>query len=108
MEFPEALRRYRFRQLVALFGVSFIYDILWFFINRDDEDDEEGGGLERNVQKFSRIISYISFFWRIILAIILEKVSLDFLTILKGKNTNMKNVESLDYKVKQIIEAHDF
>ena len=95
MEFPEGLRRWRFRQLVALFAISLIYDIAWFFINRN-ADEEDDGGLEYNVRRFSRIISYVSFFWRILLAIILEKVSLDFLAILKGKKHNLKHAESLE------------
>lgn len=49
MEYPEAVRRYRFRQLVALFGVSLIYDVVWFLINRDAEDDDETGGVEHNI-----------------------------------------------------------
>ena len=93
----ESVRRWRFRQLVALFAVSLIYDIVWFFINRDEEEDE--GGLEYNVRRFSRIISYVSFFWRILLVLIIEKVSLDFIAIIKGKRHNLKHAESLEFKV---------
>ena len=106
MEFPEGLRRWRFRQLVALFAISLIYDIAWFFINRN-ADEEDDGGLEYNVRRFSRIISYVSFFWRILLSIILEKVSLDFLAILKGKKHNLKHAESLEYRVQRIVEEHE-
>ena len=35
MEFPETLRRARFRQLVVLFIVSLIYDLIWWFIVDD-------------------------------------------------------------------------
>ena len=105
MEFPESVRRWRFRQLVALIAVSLIYDIVWFIINRDAEDDE--GGLEYNVRRFSRIISYVSFFWRILLAIIVEKVSLDFIAIIKGKKHNLKHAESLEFKVEKIVKEHE-
>lgn len=106
MEFPDGLRRWRFRQLVALFGVSLIYDIAWFFINQNSDEDDDGG-LEYNVRRFSRIISYVSFFWRILLSIILEKVSLDFLAIIKGKKHNLKHAESLEYRVQRIVEEHE-
>ena len=49
MFFPESLRRWRFRQLVALFAVSLVYDVVWFLLNRDVEDDDSGG-LEKNVR----------------------------------------------------------
>ena len=106
MFFPESLRRWRFRQLVALFGVCTIYDIVWFILNRDVEDDDSGG-LERNVRTFSRYISYVSFFWRILLSLLLEKASLDFIQIVKGKKTNLKHAESLEFKVEQIIKNHE-
>lgn len=98
MEFPELIRRSRFRQLVALFGISLGYDIAWFLLNRD-VDDEDSGGIEVNIRKFSRYISYVSFIWRILVCILLEKASLDFIGIVKGKKHNLKNAESLDYKV---------
>ena len=103
MECPEALRRYRFRQLVALFFVSLVYDVTWFMINRDVEEDDSGG-LEYNVRRFSRMISYVSFFWRILLCLILERVSFDFLTIIKYKKTSVTQAESLEQKVQRIIE----
>ena len=98
MEFPELIRRSRFRQLVALFGISLGYDIAWFLLNRD-VDDEDSGGIEVNIRKFSRYISYVSFIWRILVCILLEKASLDFIGIVKGKKHNLKNAESLEYKV---------
>ena len=64
MEFPESVRRRTFRQLVALFAVSLIYDLAWFAINRDVEEDESGG-VEKQVEEFSRKISYVSFVFRV-------------------------------------------
>lgn len=105
MEFPESTRRARFRQLVGLVIISLGYDLAWFFINRDVEEDDSGG-LEYNIKRFSRIISWISFGFRIILALILLKASLDFLTIVKGKKVD-KNLDSLENKVQSIIEEHE-
>ena len=39
--------------------------------------------------------------------LILHKASLDFLTIVKGKNTNDKEGQSLEEKVKEIIADHE-
>ena len=106
MTFPESLRRWRFRQLVALFAISLVYDVVRFVLDRDVEEDESGG-VEANIKKFSRIVAYISFLWRIIVCILLEKASLDFIGIVKGKKHNLKNAESLEFKVDKIIEEHE-
>ena len=63
--FPEHVRRYQFRMLVLLIGVSIAQDAVWFVVNRDAEDDEEDGGVERGVKLFARKASYISFAWRV-------------------------------------------
>ena len=39
--------------------------------------------------------------------LVLHKASLDFLTIVKGKNTNDKDAQSLEERVKEIIGEHD-
>ena len=106
LECPESLRRYRFRQLVALFFVSMIYDVLWFVLNKD-VDQDDSGGIEYNVRRFSRIISYVSFFWRILLCLILERVSFDFLTIVKYKKTSVTHAESVENRVQRIIDAFE-
>jgi len=105
MEFPETLRRHRFRQLVAMFLVSLVYDLVWYFVVDDQIDDE--GGVEGNIKKFSRIMGYISFCFRIILSLLLEKASLNFVTIVKGKKTDLKIFSDLDNKIIKIMEAHE-
>ena len=62
------------------------------------EDDEEDGGVERSVKAFSRKMSYLSFAWRIILALALWKDSLDFIAIVKNKNVDSEAI-SLEQKV---------
>jgi hypothetical protein len=51
--------------------------------------------MEKNIRKFSLMMSYISFFVRIIVALVYWKDSLDFDTIIQGKNSSsilqMKN-----------------
>ena len=73
-------------------------------INRDVEEDDSGG-LEYNVRRFSRMISYVSFFWRILLCLILERVSFDFLTIIKYKKTSVTQAESLEQNLATDLHA---
>lgn len=65
LQYPENTRRYQFRMLVLLIGISMAQDVLWFVLNRDVEDDDDDGGVERPVKSFARIISYVSFGWRV-------------------------------------------
>ena len=69
LKLPETLSKARFRMLIAMFLISLIYDLIWFFIFDDEEEDEDG--VEYNIMKFSRIMGYISFGFRIILSILL-------------------------------------
>ena len=64
LEFPERVRRRTFRGIVGLFIVSMIYDIAWFFINRDQEEDESGG-VEKRINEFSSNVSFVSFLFRV-------------------------------------------
>ena len=86
LQYPEDVRRYQFRMLVLLIALSICQDAFWFVLNRDIEDDEEDGGVERGIRQFSRKISYVSFTFRLLLAVILWKLSLDFVRIVKNKN----------------------
>lgn len=105
LAFSETTRRKQFRMLVLLIGVSIVQDLLWFVLNRDTEDDEDDGGLERGIKSFSRTMSYISFIWRILLAIVLWKISLDFVRVVKKKNVDGDAV-GLEQRVEMIINAH--
>ena len=90
---------------MALIGISILQDVLWFLLNRDDEDDEDDGGRERTIKQFSRTMSYVSFLWRILLAIVLWKISLDFVRIVKKKKLD-GSIVSLEQRVERIILAH--
>lgn len=105
LAYSETTRRKQFRMLVLLIGVSIVQDLLWFVLNRDTEDDEDDGGLERGIKSFSRTMSYISFIWRILLAIVLWKISLDFVRVVKKKNVDGDAV-GLEQRVEMIINAH--
>ena len=72
---------------------------------RDAEDDDDDGGVERSVKTFARKVSYLSFAWRILLAIILWKDSLDFVVIVKNKSVDT-DAMSLEQRVEQVIREH--
>ncbi len=59
----------------------------WFTLNSFAYKSEmkSDGGVERGIRKFSLYSSYISFFFRIFMAIIFWKDSLDFDRIIKKK-----------------------
>lgn len=105
LSYPENVRRSQFRMLVLLIVLSIAQDIFWFVINRDAEDDEDDGGVERSVKTFARKVSYLSFAWRILVAIILWKDSLDFVVIVKNKSVDT-DAMSLEQRVEQIVREH--
>ena len=64
--------------------VSWVWDFLYLFIFTSTADeDEEDGGMEYSVRRFSRLFSYISFFFRIIVVAVFWKVSLEFSKIIR-------------------------
>ena len=98
LSYPENVRRWQFRMLVLFCVVSIAQDVFCFMLNRDVDDDEEDGGVERSVKSFSRKISYISFAWRFIVALILWKCSLNFFVLVREP--------TLRHRVKFIIKKH--
>ncbi len=68
---------------------SLFYDMLFFFVNSYDhpQADNTDGGVQKGIRKFSLITSYVSFFFRIPLAIVFWKDSLDFEKIVKGRRS---------------------
>ena len=68
--------------LVLMIFVSIVADLIWFYIN-DLSSDVDDGGMEKSVRSFSLTMSYFSFFFRIIVALVFWKDSLDFVRIIK-------------------------
>lgn len=91
LSYAEHTRRSQFRLLVGFIFCSIVQDAFWFVMNRDTEDDEDDGGLERGVKSFSRTLSFVSFFWRFLLAAVLWKDSLDFVAIIKEKSVSKED-----------------
>jgi hypothetical protein len=100
---PENCRRVYFRYLVLLIFVSLFYDFLFlFWLNEYGEHDGSG---ESSLRRFSIVMSWISFCWRVPLSLVFWKDSLDFVSIVKGKDTKGP-MSSLDVQVAEIIRRH--
>lgn len=67
--------------------ISWVWDFfyLFWFTSASAEDDEDGG-MEYNVRRFSRLFSYISFFFRLVVLLVFWKDSVDFSKIIRKKN----------------------
>lgn len=58
----------KFRVLVLAIFISFIYDLIWFYMKTSEyyADDKEGDGSnEAGLRKFALLVSYASFILRV-------------------------------------------
>lgn len=101
---PQNIARQTFRGFVLLIAVSWVYDFLWLFLFSASaaEEDEEDGGNEYKLRRFVRLISYINFFFKIILVLVFWKDSLDFRNIIR-KNSK----SSPDDELEDILAQYD-
>eukprot|EP00347_Sterkiella_histriomuscorum_P014348 403361215 len=92
----EKVTQYTFRYLVLGIFISILYDLFWFSIKSGEyEGDIKGdSGVERKVRLFSYYASLISFFVRLIMALIYWKDSLDFDNIMLGRKISQVEVQS--------------
>lgn len=63
----ERITRTRFRMLVLGIFISMVYDLIWFYMKHGEYTDESktDSGMEKNVRKFSLMMSYASFILRV-------------------------------------------
>jgi len=59
------LERSTFRKLVALVFFSLVYDLVWFSIYDEDLANKLDGEIQTGLRKFSLLISYFSFLFRV-------------------------------------------
>lgn len=78
----DKIKRWTFRALVLGIFLSLLYDLFWFMM-QDVSNDVSDGGLQKSIKNFSLMMSYFSFFFRIIVALVFWKDSLDFNRIIK-------------------------
>ena len=76
----EKVSQNTFRMLVLGILLSVVYDLFWFSLKSQEysTDMKADAGLEKNIRLFSLYMSYISFFGRLIIALVYWKDSLDF------------------------------
>lgn len=86
----EEVKRTTFRYLVLGIVVSWVYDLMWLFLQNWTDDFRYDGGAELGIRKFCLFFSYISFFFRILVAMVFWKDSMDFNEIIK--DSGIKNV----------------
>jgi len=65
-------------------------DFLWLSFIQHYEVDEEEGGAATAIKGFSLFFAKCSFVFRIILILVVWRVSHDFLSIIKGKSGDAK------------------
>lgn len=80
------IKKHSFRWLVGGIVLSVFYDIGWLLFNHYEYGNETkyDGGVEKNVKKFSLYMSYASLIFRLLVAIIFWKDSMDFEHIIQG------------------------
>lgn len=79
----DKIKKWTFKCLVLGIFLSLLYDIFWFVMIQDYNSDQTDGGLQKGIRNFSLTVSYFSFFFRIIVALVFWKDSLDFTRIIK-------------------------
>ena len=79
----DRISRWTFRVLVILIFLSLVYDLVFFLMKSRGDGKAGDGGMEDSVRSFSLTMSYISFFFRIIVAMVFWKDSLDFNRIIR-------------------------
>lgn len=74
-----------FRMLVFGIFVSILYDLFYMALASGDSAKSDSG-VETNVKSFSFAMLYLSFFTRLLMALIYWKDSLDFHNIIGGSS----------------------
>lgn len=76
-----------FRWLVGGLFLSLFYDLLWLCLSRG-ASNQDYSGLESSIQAFGSLMSLLSFFTRLLMAIVFWKDSLDFDNIMLGRKVD--------------------
>jgi hypothetical protein len=76
-----------FRWLVGGLFLSVIYDLLWLVLSAG-ASNQDYSGLESSVQAFGSFMSLLSFFTRLLMAVVYWKDSLDFDNIMLGRKVD--------------------
>ena len=87
---PNKIDRRTFRFFVLLIALSWVYDGFQLFMVESSlsDEDKEDGGVEYKVRLFTRFLSYINLFFKLIVALVFWKDSTDFRRIIRQKTTS--------------------
>jgi hypothetical protein len=87
LEYPENTTRQTFRGFVLLLVLSWVYDFLQLFLidASASEEDEEDGGNEYKLRRFTRLLTYITLVFKVIVVLVFWKDSLDFRNIIQQR-----------------------
>ena len=89
VESPHLFKRKHFRMLVIFVVITFLFDFMHLFVYHDSrEDDEADSGNAGSVRMFSYFFVWISFFFRPVVAAVLWKDSLEYMRIIKQRNSH--------------------
>lgn len=68
---------------MLLLAISWVYDFLTLFLIEASatEEDEEDGGNEYKLRRFTRLFSYITLIFKVMVVLVFWKDSLDFRNI---------------------------
>lgn len=97
--FTEEITQTLFRVLVLGIFLSLFYDGFWLYMNHADYMGElaHDGGVEKDLRLFVLYVSYASFAWRFLVAMIFWKVSVDFSIIKKHQDKPDPDIERQQY-----------
>lgn len=78
--------------------LSWVYDFIQlFFIDSSAADeDEEDGGNEYKLRRFTRLMTYITLMFKVVVVLVFWKDSLDFRNIIKQKSSSKGQDDEVD------------
>ena len=79
----DKLRRSSVRTVAAFVGLSLFYDLVWYFVIDPSSEAELDGSLDTGFRSFLALVSWVSFYFRIVVFMTLWKVSLEFVRVMK-------------------------
>ena len=83
---------------MGIIVLSWAYDFIQlFFIDSSAADeDEEDGGNEYKLRRFTRLLTYITLMFKVVVVLVFWKDSLDFRNIIKQKSSSKHQDDEVD------------
>lgn len=86
---PKYTQRWTFRLVVVALIVSWIFDLIWMILHTGSwwGNANHDGDVELGMRRFSIIMTYLSFIFRVIVILVFWKLSVDFNRLVKSRQT---------------------